>query len=446
MECYRSCCRMHRIALHGSTSKPSFWYRRSSWSLDADSDGAAGNRSSSGMAMMHSSCSRIHSSSSSSSAGSSICKINPSKRRYSTETFRRSISPLPVLEMDAAGLTLEDLRSVDGQEPVLIRNAAKDFGPGADVSAGGGGGGDGDSIWDDGWRSWKQNLFERYGKKPLGYRRWLPDGSKESHWCNLGDFLGLVASRAPEKGLLAMEELLVSRDKDLWPVPLPRVLQEDFFEDIFPPDWRPPKFCLVLGTPEARSALHTDPFGWTGWNLCLQGEKVWRFIPPGQGVEAALCVQRQNQVNLSAHGESPVDLYAKTKDGTELPDLDLFPRVESLLPTIREVRQKPGDLLVFPASWWHQTLHLGPSGTFALASQHVNRHCARRVLDGIRARANLTDEIPVELLKQLSTDDAAGSGVDLSLGQAWKNLPWDTQILRLCQRLEIEGWRPRRRS
>merc|ERR1719265_804972 len=111
-----------------------------------------------------------------------------------------------------------------------------------------------------------------------------------------------------QRGILSMDELLLSPGEALRPKS-PPLIAEDFLEDLFPTAWRPPKFCLVLGTRGASAALHTDPFGWTGWNLCLHGKKMWRFIRPGNEIADSLYVRKAAKTNLAAHGESPVDLF-----------------------------------------------------------------------------------------------------------------------------------------
>jgi len=331
-------------------------------------------------------------------AGNAKLDIQAFTRGFSTEVVR----------IDSRGLTEDAFARWDGREPVMLTHVAPELGSAAAIDG---------STSSSAWDTWHSRLKERHGGKQLGYRRRLPDGTSESCWCFLADFLKMVKSqREPEPGLIAMEELILTGDPSVWPPTLPSVLEEDFFQDYFPEELRPPKYCLVLGTSLARSALHTDPFGWTGWNLCLHGKKRWRFVLPGSETERALYVAQASSssppTNLVAHGESPVDLFA-SEGG---PDLSRFPLAAGAK-VVREVVQHAGEAIVFPAFWWHQTLHLTP--TIAVASQHLNRHNARRVLDDLARRAGIGET---------------------SIDNGWQELAWGDQIQALCKALAANGW------
>merc|ERR1712107_605727 len=111
------------------------------------------------------------------------------------------------------------------------------------------------------------------------------------------------------------------------------------------------------------------------------------------------------------------------------PDVNRWPCAASAQ-IAREVVQKPGEIIVFPASWWHQTLHLSP--TLAVASQYVNQYSARGVLD--------------RLLKVAQLDESTASALQLQDGGCWRNLSWSEQVQRVLDALEEDGWKLRRRG
>ena len=61
------------------------------------------------------------------------------------------------------------------------------------------------------------------------------------------------------------------------PDELRRTIAADRFRHMLPAEARP-GVCLVVGGAGAESALHADPFDWTGWSLLLAGRKEWRFF------------------------------------------------------------------------------------------------------------------------------------------------------------------------
>lgn len=194
---------------------------------------------------------------------------------------------------------------------------------------------------------------------------------------------------------------------------------EDWFQHF--PSGAKPSDCVIVAGEGATSTLHRDPFEWTGTSLCLEGTKVWRFIPPpnalldGMGgvaaddkwsdadgvqvVDEALKSYRLNSIAwgdededrsklmLSAGWQSDFSLYADRHKSvptaqslSRMKDHDRIKKLESIasdpnqlgpnvhLPTKPWTTvQQPGDLLLIPAHWWHQTYALEPS--LSVASQ-----------------------------------------------------------------------------
>lgn len=197
--------------------------------------------------------------------------------------------------------------------------------------------------------------------------------------------------------------------------------KDTFKRDVFDffPDCVRPSDCVVIAGEGATSTLHRDPFTWTGTSICLEGTKVWRFIaPPGavsskfngdshdSGVSAVDQILQSyrlqsaawGNIYLSAGWQSDFSLYesrdANIPSAEELSYMEhenydikqsfleeIASSFERLTPSAEIskshfdgeplhyfwVVQKPGDLLVIPAYWWHQTYALEPS--IAIASQ-----------------------------------------------------------------------------
>ena len=84
-------------------------------------------------------------------------------------------------------------------------------------------------------------------------------------------------------------------------------LPEDYFgADIFegfPDPVKPMGSCLIMGGEGSRSTLHADPYEWMGWNLCLEGSKLWTFADPARGhVDKAISAYRSiHPVHPSIH-------------------------------------------------------------------------------------------------------------------------------------------------
>lgn len=208
----------------------------------------------------------------------------------------------------------------------------------------------------------------------------------------------------------------------------------DLFE-FFPEDIRPSD-CVVIAGEGATSTLHRDPYTWTGTSLCLEGRKLWRFIAP-QGackpqandidsrvheIDEALGSYRlpsvawDDDLYLSAGWQSDLSLYVSRSD--DIPSAEEFASLEEhnsekvmelmdkialdvdrlvpsadILhwlsirsiddsPTIFTCIQKPGDLLIIPSSWWHQTYALQPSVAIASQRGSMSRD-AKRVIEHI---------------------------------------------------------------
>eukprot|EP00438_Fugacium_kawagutii_P019478 Skav235611 [mRNA] locus=scaffold358:14187:15089:+ [translate_table: standard] len=219
-----------------------------------------------------------------------------------------------------------------------------------------------------------------------------------------------------EDSILLMDENILAAEglmKDA-----PSYLQDDCFR-YFPDMLRPSPLCLILGGTGSRSDLHADPLAWTGWNCLLDGLKAWRFYchePPAGSVfqgtmrpfgiksmEAELC-------SIGTSWMSLVDTFATgdTSDPFSLKaDLSRFPHASSATRPL-EYLQKPGETLIFPGHWWHQTYHLGP--TLGFAGQVLNHQNLQRVMGhvidwcGLKVDENLWTKTPQEIIAQVLGD------------------------------------------
>eukprot|EP00978_Attheya_sp_CCMP212_P010210 scaffold24519_cov53-Attheya_sp.AAC.6 len=241
----------------------------------------------------------------------------------------------------------------------------------------------------------------------------------EIYPCMLDQAIDLVlGSSHHDDSVLVFEEGLLEQSDDPRLMDMSRVLTE-VRESLFPnEDWLQyfpseirPTDCLIMAGEGATSTLHRDPLEWTGTSMCLEGTKIWRFIPPTPHVSAiddALQSYRltsmawdQNSNNdddnspampLSAGWQSNFNLYAhRSGNIPSARELDEMSEAEkqtcleaiamdcsALKPNVAlvdtneiwTVVQKPGDLVVIPAYWWHQTYALEPS--IAVASQRCD--------------------------------------------------------------------------
>jgi hypothetical protein len=223
--------------------------------------------------------------------------------------------------------------------------------------------------------------------------------------------------------------------------------------ECFPARYRPTD-CVVMAGEGATSTLHRDPYEWTGTSLCLEGTKLWRFLRPAAAaadddeMDRSLRAYRlpsmawsnakdgdndddddddeDGRVALSAGWQSDYSLYGhrceSIPSGRELSRLTDTERLQllddialnsslPLRPDTDEAGnmvvphcecwtaiQKPGDLLLIPAYWWHQTYALEPS--LAVASQRCSsRYDAKRVIRHMLSTTGTVEAAPDVLLR-----------------------------------------------
>lgn len=101
---------------------------------------------------------------------------------------------------------------------------------------------------------------------------------------------------------------------------------------------------------------------WMGWNLLLEGRKLWTFLPPLPELDAPLGTYRLppnafGSHNISAGWQSDVDLYRSAppvfddRKGVSWPASGVGQNV--LTHAISGV-QEEGELVLIPPRFWHQ--------------------------------------------------------------------------------------------
>jgi len=182
----------------------------------------------------------------------------------------------------------------EGKVPVVLFNVFKGF--------------DSDAWCEEMVESLKDEIVEYDSRDSLG--------DLESYEAPFSEFL----SALPENSDHSHSMYLMSEDIMTTPSAIPLAEQlslpdslfgSDLFQH-FPAPVRP-KTALIIGGAGARSFLHADPFEWVGYNILLEGQKVWTFLPPDVSMDAI--EGRRNapdawgEYNLTAGWVSDLDLY-----------------------------------------------------------------------------------------------------------------------------------------
>ena len=269
-------------------------------------------------------------------------------------------------------------------------------------------------------------------------------------------FFSFVEGLLPSSATAKLHKTLT----DIREAPYPH--QENWF-DYFPENIRPSD-ALILAGEGSTSTLHRDPFEWTGTSLCLEGVKIWRFIPTPSTADGGVAKvdtelrsyrldsiaweqeedqQTTNPVVLSAGWQSDMTLYDSIDDDfptafewatMEEENNDLF-RNEIIAQGSDSSRLQPsseasealrnindttsfvtatqfaGDLLLIPAHCWHQTY--APVPSIAVASQRCGISDGAKVVQHVIDLAELNDrtQIPDILQKREYKEEGIGKQV-----------------------------------
>ncbi|CAK9016003.1 unnamed protein product [Durusdinium trenchii] len=185
-----------------------------------------------------------------------------------------------------------------------------------------------------------------------------------------------------DDSILVMDENILSSGTEALLEDAPSYLKDDWFRH-FPQMLRPSPLCLILGGVGARSDLHADPLSWTGWNCLLEGSKTWRFYCHEPADSPAFSATRRPfGIKSGPHELCSIGTGMASHEDTWA----LGCQLKASEPL--EYVQRPGETLIFPGHWWHQTYHL--TATVGFAGQLLNQRNLRRVMEHVTDWCGMT--------------------------------------------------------
>lgn len=137
---------------------------------------------------------------------------------------------------------------------------------------------------------------------------------------------------------------------------------------------RPTYRWLLVGPPGSGTCLHQDPWHYSSWNASIVGRKKWVLFPPSTPFNL-LHPPREEDFASDNDGSvfttlsrrmyaSGYRLLAKMLGIQEVPR-GAAEFMDQVLPTLRnrglgevEFIQYPGEVVAFPADWWHAVVNL----------------------------------------------------------------------------------------
>ena len=184
--------------------------------------------------------------------------------------------------------------------------------------------------------------------------------------------------------------------------PLPALAGNDVFRGKTSADHddRPLWRWLLAGPPGSGSLIHQDPWHYSSWNASVVGVKRWVLFPPDVP-QAALHPPREDFIGRC---------FAVF--GVHLPrSAAMF--MDEVLPQLRgaglgqiELLQSPGEVVAFPAGWWHAVVNL--SATIAVTESFVRPCDLEQSLLKLRAKGlgDFADIVEAEQQGQISRGDS----------------------------------------
>lgn len=158
------------------------------------------------------------------------------------------------------------------------------------------------------------------------------------------------------------------------------------------PAWR----WLLAGPPGSGTLMHQDPWSYSSWNASIVGAKRWVLFPP-----------TTPYATLHPPRDDILSVVLTALFGRALPrGATAF--MEEVLPTLRgqglgeiELVQRPGEVVAFPAGWWHAVVNL--DATLAITESYGRAHDLPAILAALRkgGLAGFAAVIEDEVMPQL---------------------------------------------
>ena len=126
--------------------------------------------------------------------------------------------------------------------------------------------------------------------------------------------------------------------------------------------WR----IIVIGEKNSSMFLHADGFETATYVTQFVGRKRWMVCSPKEGLKFG---------RAGLH-----DLFHP-----ETIDLNIYPHLKTIDCTDTIV--KPGEIIYYPAHWWHQTLNLD-TPTISMAGRRIDAHNYYEVAAGLKKKCN----------------------------------------------------------
>lgn len=151
-------------------------------------------------------------------------------------------------------------------------------------------------------------------------------GTAEGWHGTFGELLARLDERPPN-GLYMKHATLNDISPELL-TRVPKALRELNWLSSLPTEMRPFWYWLMVGQVGTSTRLHVDSMASAAWNLLIEGEKRWRFLPPHMSVDLGL-------------------LPPSTTTAAELLEI--------------EFDQQPGDIIFTPSGWAHSVDNRTPA-------------------------------------------------------------------------------------